>query len=115
MLNNLCRQILFYPLSACIALVAILLKHPRDIQARSHLGHIGDFIKFLTEVQQREVLDVERMLCLCTEFQNLVLDTVTTETDMLPSAEPSVIGPAVSGYYPAKLHTKAQVSPGTHL
>lgn len=92
-------------MSACIALVAILLKHPSDVRARSHLGHIGDFVKFLTKVQQREDLDVERMLCLCTQFQKIVLDTIPAETDVLQSA--------VSGCYPSP-HAKAQVSPGTH-
>ncbi|KAJ5115077.1 hypothetical protein NUU61_000836 [Penicillium alfredii] len=80
-------QILFYPLSACIALVAILLKYPTDVRARSHLRHIGDFVKFLNKVQQHNVLDVERMLHLCTEFEKLVVDATTMETNVLQSAE----------------------------
>jgi hypothetical protein len=97
------RQILFYPLSACLALAAILLKHPADVRARSHLRHISDFVKFLINVQKCGVLDVERMLHLCIELEKLVFKIVTAEKNVAQSTEFSV------GDY--RLHAKVQVSP----
>lgn len=97
------RQILFYPLSACIALVAIVLKHPTDVRARTHLRHIGDVVKFLVNVEKCGVLHVEHMLHLCIELEKLVFKTITAETNIPQSTESSIGN--------QKLHEKAaQVS-----
>ncbi|KIW09820.1 hypothetical protein PV08_11921 [Exophiala spinifera] len=100
-------QTLFYPLSACLALVAVLLKHPADIGARSHLRHMSDFVQFLTQVQKRGVLDVERMRHLCIELEKLVFEIVTAEKNIAHSTK-----------FPVgdqKIYEKIQVSPKRHL
>lgn len=83
-------QVLCHPLSACIALLEILLRSPTDVRARSHLRHISNFVKFLTKAQHREDFDIGRMLDFCSEMERVAVDALAKATNMPQPAELTV-------------------------
>ncbi|KAL3433089.1 hypothetical protein BDV09DRAFT_172767 [Aspergillus tetrazonus] len=68
-------HLLFYPISACITLVSIVLGSPLDIQARSCAQHVGDLVKFV-RLQRDRILEIQSLLDLCCEFEKLVFYSI---------------------------------------
>ncbi|KAJ0413067.1 fungal-specific transcription factor domain-containing protein [Aspergillus carlsbadensis] len=78
-------HLLFYPISACITLVSVILENPMDPQARSRGQHVTNLIKFLRDLQRDRIPEVQGLLDLCCEFERLVLDTISNAANRITS------------------------------
>ncbi|KAL4819888.1 hypothetical protein BDW67DRAFT_193462 [Aspergillus spinulosporus] len=70
-------HLLLYPMSACIALVSIVLESPMDTHARSCAQHVSDLVEFLRTLQRDRILEVQALLDLCCEFEKLIFYSIS--------------------------------------
>ncbi|CEL01013.1 hypothetical protein ASPCAL00605 [Aspergillus calidoustus] len=82
------RNLLLYPMAACIMLVSIVLEGPTDTQACSCAQHIDDIVAFLRGLQHDRVLDVQGLLDLCGAFETLVREAISGAVDRTASSGP---------------------------
>ncbi|KAL2814254.1 fungal-specific transcription factor domain-containing protein [Aspergillus granulosus] len=68
--------LLYYPVAACITLVATILQYQTDVQARPCARDIGELVKFLKRIQHEKTLEVQPLLDLCSELESLALRTI---------------------------------------
>ncbi|KAK1750078.1 activator of stress genes 1 [Echria macrotheca] len=67
---------LCYPLSATIALLAVVCKEPTHPEAEGDLAVIDSFVRFLEKMAHEEGCDLERMIDGVNKFRNLARDAV---------------------------------------
>ncbi|KAJ5209461.1 C6 transcription factor [Penicillium cf. viridicatum] len=89
-------SILCYPLSACITLLADVLKNPKDVLALSHISSISHLVKVLTRIDRDSTYGIQGFLVLCRELEIQALSAIsqmptTTDFKGLPDSGASAL------------------------